>query len=591
VSGTRRKSAKAAQPRVDAELAAFAADPELAAMFVADGLDHLGTIEQTILKIETSPGDLSLVNDLFRPFHTIKGNAGVLGIRSVEVFAHKLETLLDLARSGAHPIGAAEIELVLKAVDVLQLIVTELPARAAGQAFTDVSQRCEELMGTVDALIAAGAAIAPVAPPAPSEETAASAPSLDMAPLGASAEELPAVTWFNDDSAVKVSTRKLDTLVDMVGELVIAQAILAEDPALLRAGDERLSRQLAQVRRITSDVQRDAMSMRMVPIRPTFQKMVRLVRDLAKKFDKPTAVVVTGEETELDRKLVEQLTDPLMHMVRNTIDHGIEPAEVRVAAGKPATAEIRLKAFHRAGGVVVEIADDGAGLDTERIRTRAAALGLIPEGAPIAAAEIHQLIFRPGFSTADRVTEVSGRGVGMDVVRRNIQALRGRIDIQTERGVGTTFSLQLPLTLAIVDGLVLGVGGDRFVIPTPAVQESLRPRPEQVHTTHGRPSMVQVRERLIPLLHLGSAFGISSARQRISEGTVVIAEDNGRPVALVVDELLGKREVVIRSLGEMFRGVRGIAGGAILGDGRIGLILDTGGLLALAGATPAGVAV
>ena len=570
----RKKTAKPARVRIDDELATFAADTELAEMFVADGLDHLGTIEQTILKLEASPTDLALVNDLFRPFHTIKGNAGVLGIRSIEVFSHKLETLLDRARSGLHPIGPVEIELVLKAVDLLRLMVKELPARAAGRAVTDVSSRCEELIASVDAVIAEGAAAAPAPAPEPTDDHTDTT-----------------VAWFTEQSTVKVSTSKLDALVDMVGELVIAQAILAEDPALLRSSEERLSRQLAQVRRITGDIQRDAMSMRMVPIRPTFQKMVRLVRDLSKKFDKPTAVVVTGDETELDRKLVEQLTDPLMHMVRNTIDHGIEPQDVRAAAGKPATAEIRLKAFHRAGGVVVEIGDDGTGLDTERIAARAVAQGVITDSSALAPAEIHQLIFRPGFSTAERVTEFSGRGVGMDVVRRNIEALRGRIEIQTERGRGTTFSLHLPLTLAIVDGLVLRVGNDRFVIPTPAVRESLRPRPEDVHTTYGRPCMVQVRERLIPLLHLGDAFGIRSTRERISDGTVVIAEDNGRPVALVVDELLGKREVVLRSLGETFRGVAGIAGGAILGDGRIGLILDTGGLLALAAKTQMAVAV
>jgi two-component system chemotaxis sensor kinase CheA len=582
VSRAARKRPAKAAPVIDAELATFADDPELASMFVADGLEHLGTIEQTILKLEASPTDLSLVNDLFRPFHTIKGNAGVLGIGSIETFSHRLETLLDLARSGAHPIGPAEIEIVLKAVDVLTVMVKDLPARAAGQSGTDVTEQSREVVEGIDALNAGGVIAAghggldPIVPSSP-------VPEIE--------EAQPAVTWLGDDSTVKVSTRKLDALVDMVGELVIAQAILAEDPALVRAGDERLSRQLAQVRRITTDIQRDAMSMRMVPIRRTFQKMVRLVRDLAKKFDKPTSVTVVGEETELDRKLVEQLTDPLMHMVRNTIDHGIEPAAIRAAAGKPATAEIHLRAFHRAGGVVVEIADDGAGLDTARIHARALAQGLIAEGAAMTAAEIHQLIFRPGFSTADRVTELSGRGVGMDVVRRNIQALRGRIDINTASGTGTTFSLHLPLTLAIVDGLVLSVGSDRFVIPTPSVRESLRPQPQQVHTTHGRPSMVQVRDRLIPLLHLGEAFGIPSARQRISEGTVVIAEDNGRLVALVVDELLGKREVVIRSLGEMFRGVAGIAGGAILGDGRIGLILDTGGLLALAATTRSEVAI
>jgi two-component system, chemotaxis family, sensor kinase CheA len=563
---SRKKNAKTPAVVLDDELATFASDPELASMFVADGLEHLGTIEQTILKLEGAPGDLSLVNDLFRPFHTVKGNAGVLGIRSIEEFAHKLETLLDLARSGSHPLGSIEIEVILNAVDVLTIMVQELPARAAGQPHTDLSAKCQAILTTVDGLIAASDTTAPPAPViAAPQET-----------------EPAAAVWIDEDSTIKVSTRKLDALVDMVGELVIAQAILAENPALQRSADDRVSRQLAQIRRITGDIQRDAMSMRMVPIRRTFQKMGRLVRDLSKKFGKPANVVVVGEDTELDRKLVEQLTDPLMHMVRNTVDHGIEPREVRAAAGKPETAEIQLRAFHRAGGVVVEIADDGAGLDTERIFARAVAQGLVPDGTQLSAPEIHQLIFRPGFSTADRVTELSGRGVGMDVVRRNIQMLRGRVDIRTTRGQGTTFTLHLPLTLAIVDGLVLGVGADRFVIPTPAVQESLRPQPHQVHTTGGRPSMVQVRDRLIPLLHLGQAFGIGGARAEITDGTVVIAEDNGRPVALVVDELLGKREVVIRSLGEMFRGVRGIAGGAILGDGRIGLILDTGGLLALA---------
>ena len=557
---------------VDTELAAFAADPELAGMFVADALDHLGTIEHTILKLEASPRDLTLVNDIFRPFHTVKGNAGVLGLTSIQEIAHKLETLLDLARSGARPMGAPEIELVLKAVDLLTLMVRELPARAAGESTTDVASRTRDLMAAAEILIASGG---------PAGDT-----PLAAAPVVETAGEASKPSWAEGQSTVKVDTRKLDALVDMVGELVIAQAILAEDPTLLRSSDERLLRRLAQVKRITGDIQRDAMSMRMVPIRQTFQKASRLIRDLAKKLDKPATVIVAGEDTELDRKVVEHLTDPLMHMIRNTIDHGIEPRNARLAAGKPPTATIRLNAFHRAGSIVVEIADDGAGLDTERIRARAEALSLVAPGAVLSSAEVHELIFRPGFSTADQVTELSGRGVGMDVVRRNIEALRGRIDIQTERGRGTIFSLQLPLTLAIVDGLLLEVGGNRFVIPAPAVQESLRPRPEQIHSVHGRPCMVQVRERLIPLLHLGEVFGIAGARSRIVEGTVVIAEDSGRRIALVVDELIGKQEVVIKNLGDMFRRVRGIAGGAILGDGRIGLILDTGGLLSLVAQHP-----
>src|SRR5215470_2283958 len=568
----------AGDPGNNEELAAFTADPELAGMFIADAIDHLGTIKATILKLEAAPTDLKLVNDVFRPFHTIKGNAGVLGIASIQEFAHKVETLLDRARSGKHPIGAPEIELVLKTVDLLKLIIDELPARAAGKPVTDVSARRRELMDQVDALIA-GSTPAAVSRKAP---VAAAVDPVDEASQGR-------VVRTEDQSTVKVETKKLDNLVDMVGELVIAQAILAEDPAL-RSADERLSRRLAHVRRITSDLQRDTMAMRMVPIRQTFQKMARLARDLSRKFDKPCTLQLAGEDTELDRKVVEHLTDPLMHMMRNAIDHGVEPPEGRRAAGKPATAELRLSAFHRAGFIVVELADDGAGLDADRIRARGVKLGLVPEDAELEPEEIYQLIFQPGFSTAVKVTELSGRGVGMDVVRRNVEALRGRVDIQTARGKGTTFSIQLPLTLAIVDGILMGVGSERFVIPTFAVQESFRPQPEQVQSVHEQARMVQVRDRLYPLLHLGEVFGIAGARQRISEGTVIVCHDSGRAVALAVDELIGKQEVVIKGLGEMFRDVRGIAGGAILGDGRIGLILDTGGLLSLVGKTACQVA-
>jgi two-component system chemotaxis sensor kinase CheA len=565
----------------DNELGAFIADPELAGMFIADATDHLGSIESTLLKLEKSPTDLKLVNDIFRPFHTVKGNAGVLGIASIEEFAHKIETLLDLARSGKHAIGPAEIDLVLKTVDLLKLIIEELPARAAGKSVTDTTARRHELMARVDALISgttpppsskAGFTTPPPPTPSNGEADRGKGPSRD------------------EHSTVKVDTKKLDNLVDMVGELVIAQAILAEDPAISSAVDDRLTRRLAHVRRITSDLQRDTMAMRMVPIRQTFQKMARLARDLARKFEKPCSLTLMGEETELDRKVVEHLTDPLMHMVRNAIDHGIESVAERQAAGKPGAAELRLRAFHRAGFIVVEIADDGAGLDTGRILAKAKSQGIVSESAELSPEEIQQLIFQPGFSTASQVTELSGRGVGMDVVRRNVEELRGRIDIHTERGKGTTFSIQLPLTLAIVDGIMLGVGAERFVIPTFAVQESFRPVPAQVQSLQGEVCMVQVRDHLYPLLHLGEVFNIVGARKRISEGTVVICHESGRAVALAVDELLGKQEVVIKSLGEMFKNIRGIAGGAILGDGRIGLILDTGGLLSLVGKTTSQVA-
>jgi len=272
-----------------------------------------------------------------------------------------------------------------------------------------------------------------------------------------------------------------------------------------------------------------------------------------------------------------------MHMVRNSVDHGIESREWRAAAGKPAQATLRLSASHEGGNVVIEIADDGAGLDTDRILAKAIAGGLVAAGTQPSPADVHQLIFQPGFSTAEKITEISGRGVGMDVVRRNIDALRGRIDIHTARGQGTTFSIRLPLTLAIVDGILVAVGRERFVIPAFAVRESLRPKAEQVHSVYGQPCMVQVRDRLIPSLHLGDLFGVAGAQHDITSATVVVLEDNGRPTALIVDELIGKQEVVIKSLGHTFEGVRGVAGGAILGDGRVGLILDADGLAGLLG--------
>jgi len=560
------------------ELAILAADPEMLSMFVGEALDHLGTIESVVLQLESAPADVKLLNDVFRPFHTVKGNAGALGVTSVQELAHCVESLLDLARAGTHAMGPDEFDIVLRAVDLLTAMMRELPERVATGAPSAVTARRDALMEAVDALIAAGSSAA--------QDIDGAADTSPVVEAGAPVAARPGVTprrASEATSTIKVDTAKLDNLIDMVGELVIAQSILAEDPNLARSTDERLGRRLAQLNRITSDLQRSAMSMRMVPIRQVFQKMARLVRDLSRQSGKNIELVLQGEETELDRKVVEDINDPLMHMVRNSVDHGIESPARRAAAGKPAQATLRLSASHEGGNVVIEIADDGAGLDTDRILAKAIAGGLVAAGTQPSPADVHQLIFQPGFSTAEKITEISGRGVGMDVVRRNIDALRGRIDIHTARGQGTTFSIRLPLTLAIVDGILVAVGRERFVIPAFAVRESLRPKAEQVHSVYGQPCMVQVRDRLIPSLHLGDLFGVAGAQHDITSATVVVLEDNGRPTALIVDELIGKQEVVIKSLGHTFEGVRGVAGGAILGDGRVGLILDAGGLAGLLG--------
>ena len=386
---------------------------------------------------------------------------------------------------------------------------------------------------------------------------------------GESAAKSDGATGF-----VKLDTRKLDSLVDLVGELVIAQSMVVQDPDVQGLSSGHLARTLRQLGRITSELQRTAMSLRMVPIRRTFQKMTRLVRDLAAQQQKQVQLVAEGEETELDRNIVEQLSDPLVHMIRNSVDHGIESPADRVAQGKPALGTVRLSAAHQRGGIVIAIQDDGKGLDRDRIQAKARERGLIKPDATLTEEETFALIFAPGFSTAEVVTDVSGRGVGMDVVRRNIEKLRGKVEIQSVAGQGTTFTIVLPLTLAIIDGMLVGVGDDRYIIPTLSVRESFRPRPGMVSTVHERGEVVSVRGKLTPLLRLGQHLGTPGRAVDPTEGIIVVVESGDAARGLLVDELLGKQEVVIKNLGETFRRQNLLAGAAILGDGRVGLILD-----------------
>ena len=565
------------------DVEALAADAELASMFVAEAIDHLGSIEKTLLKLETAPDDTTLLNDVFRPFHTVKGNASALGLITVQHFAHTVESLLDRCRSGKHSVGSVEVDLILKSVDLLTALITDIAARANGAAGRSLRVERLALTEAVESLIVSGPAVSRQDRVKPSGAAAAFSVGASRSTPASSAVPT-AVVHARDvaaDTSVKVDTRKLDGLVDMVGELMILQSLIYENPALADLGDERLTRNLAQLRRITTDLQRSAMSMRMVPIRQTFQKMSRLVRDLGRTSGKQVELILHGEDTELDRRVVEDISDPLMHMVRNSVDHGIEPAEARLAAGKHEVGRLWLRAFHQGGNIVIEMTDDGGGLNIERILEKAIAQGLVPPGDALTDAAIHQLIFEPGFSTAEKVTEISGRGVGMDVVRRNIESLRGRIDISSTPGAGTTFAMTLPLTLAIVDGLLIASGKERFVIPTFAVRESLRPLRSAVHTVQGTPRLVQVRDRLVPLVWLTDLFTPGAARIDPSEATVVVIEDNARLIGLVVDRLVGKQEVVVKSLGDTFAGVRGVTGGAILGDGRIGLLLDAHGIVTI----------
>lgn len=568
-------------PPADAEgepalLLNLESDAELLREFINESQEHLDNIEQGVLVLEDNPADADTLNSIFRAFHTFKGGAGFLNLVPIKELAHQLESLLDMARQHKLEITSPIIELILQGGDTLKRFIGEIEPQVSGKKPVEaIVIPTSVLKNKVKAVIEGG----PVA-----AENAVQ-PVQKGEPAPAAAKEEGAVTKTvvkqSGGAVVKVDTQKLDAVVDMVGELVIAESLVMQDPSIRNLESRQLLRNLAQLRRITNELQRVAMSMRMVPVRATFQKMTRIVRDLAVKLGKEAQLTMSGEDTELDRTIVEEISDPLMHMIRNAVDHGIEMPDARKQAGKSGQGTIHLQAFHEGGNIVIQIKDDGAGLNKERIRARAVEKGLVSSEETLTDQEIYLQIFAPGFSTATVVTDVSGRGVGMDVVRRNIEKLRGKVEIESELGKGSTFSIYLPLTLAIIEGLIVKVGEERYIIPTLTIRESFRPTAGMISTVHERGEMVNVRGRLIPLLRLHEFFGVTPKTTEATDSIVVVVESGRECRCVLVDQLVGKQEVVIKSLGETFKANRALAGAAILGDGRVGLILDSSTLVKL----------
>ncbi|WP_114813764.1 chemotaxis protein CheA [Paraburkholderia kururiensis] len=431
---------------------------------------------------------------------------------------------------------------------------------------------------------AAPAASAPAVPApapaaAPAEPAAAAA---KPAAAAASAEERKArpaaAAAGSEGSSIRVGVEKVDQLINLVGELVITQAMLAEttstfDPAL----HDRLFNGMAQLERNARDLQEAVMSIRMMPMDYVFSRFPRLVRDLASKLGKEVELVTFGQATELDKSLIERIIDPLTHLVRNSLDHGIETVEARRAAGKGATGQLVLSAAHHGGNIVIEVSDDGAGLRRDKILAKAMKQGL-PVSDTMTDDEVWQLIFMPGFSTAEQVTDVSGRGVGMDVVKRNIQAMGGHVEITSHAGKGTTTRIVLPLTLAILDGMSVKVGNEIFILPLNFVMESLQPRNEDIYTVANGERVVRVRGEYLPLVALHEVFSVEGARTDPTQGIVTILETEGRRFAMLIDELVGQQQVVVKNLETNYRKVHGISAATILGDGSVALIVDVAAL-------------
>ena len=593
------------------------ADGELVRLFCSESQDLLQDIEQGVLVLEERPQDTDTLATVFRAFHTFKGNASVMKLAVIQRLAHELESLLDGARRGTHRLDRRAIDAILAGADIFKRFIEEMAAQIEGTGVgQQISLPVTAVIDEVKALLSGkpqasapqaarnatpapvvSAAVAPqravasaaavITPPPPAAEIPPAAMPALIMPADA---EQPAVARPAAAAAsagagaaglIRVDTAKLDGLIDLVGELVIAQSMVTQNSDLQAVASEQLARSLGQLRGISTELQRTALSLRMVPVRGTFQKMARLVRDLSGQVGKEIRLVLDGEETEVDRTLVEELGDPLVHMIRNAADHGIESPTDRVAAGKDSSGTITLRAFHKGGMVFIEISDNGRGLSVSRIRAKAIERGLISAQEPVTDREVLDLIFAPGFSLASKVTDLSGRGVGMDVVRRNIERLRGTIEIDSVEGRGTTFTIGLPLTLAIIEGLLVQVGDQRFVVPTLSVRESFRPLPSMLSVVQGRGEMVSVRGTLTPLLRLANHLHIPGAVTDPTRGIVMVLEAGQDCRCVLVDALIGKQEVVIKSLGETFRDQQVFAGAAILGDGRVGLILDTTALVRL----------
>ncbi len=451
----------------------------------------------------------------------------------------------------------------------------DVPRAAIDEAFAWVEDECEL---RIEAIAGDAPAAAAVAPEVVAEEPAAQ-------PLRMRASD--------HDNSIRVSVSKVDALIDLVGELVITQAMLQQrsstlDPsvnAALLAGLEQLSRN-------TRDLQEAVMGVRMLPVEFAFSRLPRMVRDLAARLGKQVRLTTQGENTELDKAMIEKIIDPLVHLVRNSIDHGLETPDERRAAGKDDTGTLTLTAAHQGGHIMIELHDDGRGLDRARILRKAAERGL-PVADNASDAQVWDLIFQPGFSAADQITDLSGRGVGMDVVRKNIAALGGQVELRSRAGAGTTVSIRLPLTLAILDGMSVAVGGEVFILPLTAVVESLQPQAQDIRTIAGQARMLRVRDDYLPLIDLAAFYMLSDGRLsdgRLSDGMPshgiprnanppmsVIVEADGQRLALEVDELLGQQQVVVKNLETNYRRVPGVSGATILGDGRVALIVDPDG--------------
>ena len=597
------------------------ADLDLLGEFITESTDLISKAEEALLALESDPEDMESVGSIFRAFHTVKGVSAFLELAFISEMAHHAESLLSRVRDKEIRYAGGYADLALRSLDMLKQMIDQVQDALGGAPLSkpegyddllgvladpegagvfdesDESDESDEFETTSavlrigDILVAKGKAERVKVEEACADQGAMPI-GMKLVRSGAAkvtdvAQALRTQAKMKGkkrvESSIRVSTSRLDRLIDMVGELVISHSIVAQDKVVTGANDHELLRKIAQTGKIVREMQDLSMSMRMVPLKATFSKMARLVRDVSRKLGKQVNLVTEGEDTEIDRNMVDVINDPLMHMVRNSVDHGIEMPEVRDKKGKPRAGTVKLAAYHAAGKIVVEIRDDGKGLSRDVILAKAKERGFVADEKLLSDREVFKMIFEAGFSTAEKVSDVSGRGVGMDVVRKNIESLRGQVEIDSEEGRGSVFKMSLPLTLAIIDGMIIRVSTETYIIPTVSIVTSLKPEPEQLSTVLNQGEMLSLHGDLLALFRLADLFSIAESNQDSDHKLVVVIEDdNKKRAGLIIDELIGRQQIVIKSLGETMKDIPGISGAAIMPNGQVGLILDVGGVVGIA---------
>lgn len=547
---------------------------EFHAAFFEEAGERLAELEDGLMRLETDSQDPELINLVFRAAHSIKGTGAALGFSEVASFTHHLETVLDEMRQERLEVSSARIELLLQATDALGSLI---------ESSKDGTSPNSDIDSIVDAL-QADLKSEPSSRERPSEveDSFAIFEDSSPSPTAQAADHGVAKSTNTHSDSIRVNVSKIEELINLVGELVIANSMVQQSYGSQENNAVHLREALGGMDRTTRQLQERVMAVRLVPIASLFRRFPRIVRDLSAFVGKDVSLDISGHETELDKQVIEEIGDPLTHLLRNAVDHGLETPEDRIAAGKPATGRVSLRAFHEGGNVIIEIEDDGRGINTARVREKGIAQGFISAEDNLSEERIHELILLPGFSTAQQVTSISGRGVGMDVVKQNVEALNGTIGIRSRPGLGATFSIRLPLTMAIMDGLALRLQDAVYILPMLSVIESIRPTRKQLMSTATGKQLVIVRGEPLPLLDLAQLFNASTSLESPCDGLVVIVEHQGNRFGIVVEELIGQLQVVMKSLEANYERVEGLSGATILGDGRIAMILDIAGLLRLA---------